>query len=102
MVQTLLASRPGLCSNPALAPWSGNYGSKINQKIQALLKKFGSTIPGAADIVNEEVSLLAQAKKSATPVKSGRTSNPSTPTTKKRKRAAKVKDERSEEDLDDY
>lgn len=102
MVRKLLASRPDLCATPELAPWSGNYGSKINGHIQGLLKKCGSTIPGAAEVVNREVSLLAQAKKTATPVKSGKTSTASTPTTKKRKRATNVKDERVGEDFDDY
>jgi hypothetical protein len=67
MVQTILASRVGIYETPELQPWSNNGGSKINQKIQQLLKKLGSTIPGAAEIVAEEVAALTKTKKSTTP-----------------------------------
>jgi hypothetical protein len=90
MVRTILLSRAGLYATPELEQWSKNSGCRINQKIQQLLKKFGASIPGAAEVVAEETAALTGTKKSSTPTK------PKMTTPKKRK---VVKDE---DDLDDY
>lgn len=90
MVRTILTSRAGLYAIPELEQWSKNSGCRINQKIQQLLKKFGSSIPGAAEVVAEETAALAGNKKSMVPTK------PKVLTPKKRKVA-----EDEEGDLDD-
>ena len=47
IVSNTLASRSVLYTTPELAQWSKNGGDSINKKIQQLLKKLGSNIPGA-------------------------------------------------------
>jgi hypothetical protein len=89
MVQALLASRSTLYAEPALQPWSPNGASKINVKIQQLLKRFEGTVPGAAEVVKEEVAALS-AKKN-TPTKP----QPTTPKSKKRK-VVKSEDDESQ------
>jgi hypothetical protein len=90
MVQALLASRSTLYAEPALQPWSPNGASKINVKIQQLLKRFEGTVPGAAEVVKEEVAALSTKKKPPTKPKS-----PATPKGKKRK-VVKSEDEESQ------
>lgn len=80
MVQALLASRSTLYAEPALHPWSPNGASKINVKIQQLLKRFEATVPGAAEVVKEEVAALSSKKNTPTKPK-----EPATPKAKKRK-----------------
>jgi hypothetical protein len=70
MVQALLASRSTLYAEPALQPWSPNGGSKINVKIQQLLKRFEGTVPGAAEVVKEEVAALSAKRNTPTKPKS--------------------------------
>ena len=91
MVRTILTSRAGLYAIPELEQWCKNSGSRINQKIQQLLKGFGSSIPGAAEVVAKETAALASNKKLMTPTK------PKVTTPKKDK---VVKDE--EGDVDAY
>jgi hypothetical protein len=63
--------------------------------VQQLLKKFGTSIPGAADVVAEEVAALTKNKKiTATKPKA---TTPKTSTAKKRK---VVKSEESSEEED--
>lgn len=79
----MLASRSILYAEPGLDRWSKNGGSRINQKVQQLLKKFGTTIPVVADVVAEEVAALTKNKK-ITPTKPKATT-PKTSASKKRK-----------------
>ena len=51
----------------------------INKKLQQLLRKFGASIPGAAQVVKEEVAALSAKKNTPTKPKSA------TPNAKKRK-----------------
>ena len=83
MVREILACRPTLYTEAGLEDWSSNRGSNINKKIQLLLKKFGAGIPGAADVVAEEVAALTKNKK-VTPTKP-KTATPKTSASKKRK-----------------
>jgi len=92
MVRTILASRSTLYGELDLQPWSKNGGSAINQKIQQLLKKFGATIPGATEVVKEEVAALSSKKSTPTKAKAL-----VTPRGKKRK--VKTEDDESEADL---
>jgi hypothetical protein len=89
MVQALLASRSTLYAEPALQPWSPNGASKINVKIQQLLKRFEGTVPGAAEVVKEEVAALSNKKNTPTKPKSA------APKAKKRK-VVKSEDDESQ------
>ena len=68
--------------DPALQAYSANFGNAINGKLQQLLKKF-SGIPGAADIIAQEVADLKN--KNTTPTKPAAGMVTSTPKSKKRK-----------------
>lgn len=92
MVQALLASRSTLYAEPGLHPWSPNGASKINNKMQQLLKRFEGTVPGAAEVVKEGVAALSA--KRNTPTKS----DSATPKTKKRK-VVKSEDDESQVDF---
>lgn len=75
--------------------YSANFGNAINGKLQQLLKKF-SGIPGAADIVAQEMADLKNKK--TTPTKPAAGMVTSTPKSK-RKRAVRVEEEElSDED----
>jgi hypothetical protein len=67
-----------------------------------LLQKFGKSVPGAADIVNEEVAKMTSNKK-ASPKKPKTADNvaspPATPSPSKRKGATKPKIEMEEESV---
>lgn len=67
-----------------------------------LLQKFGKSVPGAADIVNEEVAKMTSNKK-ASPKRPKSADNisspPTTPTPSKRKRATKPNIEMEEESV---
>jgi hypothetical protein len=89
IVRTVLATRPTFYVEPALGPWAGNRGSNINNKLQQLLRKFGATIPGAAEVVKEEVAALSAKKNTPTKPK------PTTPKSKKRK-VVKSEDDESQ------
>lgn len=96
IVADTLAARSQHYANPSLAPWSGHGGDTINKKIQQLLKKLGSQIPGASQVFNEEMNRLSKKKG-----KSGKAdSTRATPSPKKRKRAVKVESEEEDDDLD--
>jgi hypothetical protein len=90
LVRTALATRPVFYAEPALERWSGNRGSNINNKIQQLLEKFGATVPGAADVVKEEVAALSNKK--STPTQSKTKSSASTP---KKRKVVKSEDDES-------
>lgn len=93
MVATILISRSEIYTTPELAQWSSNGGNSINKKIQQLLTRFGKLIPGAEQIVKEEVANLTSKKKS--PAKEKNESPP-----KKRKRAVVKAEDGS--DVDDW
>jgi hypothetical protein len=90
IVRTVLATRPTFYAEPALSQWAGNGGSNINNKLQQLLRKFGNSIPGAAEVVKEEVAALSAKKNTPTKPK-----GPATPKAKKR-RVVKSEDNESQ------
>lgn len=92
----MLATRPTFYAEPALDQWAGNRGSNINNKLQQLLKKFGNTIPGAAEVVKEEVAALSNKKN--TPTKPP--TKPKSSTTPKKRKVVKSEEGTSEEDQD--
>jgi hypothetical protein len=96
-----LAARGEIYGNPSLADWSSNHGDKINKKLKQLLQKFGNLIPGAEDIVAEEVAKLSGGKKGATPKKAKLAAveddGSTTPSPKKRKRVTKIESVQDEE-----
>lgn len=113
IVAVTLSTRSELYRHPDLADWSLNRGDRINKKVQQLLKKFGTTIPNASDIVAEEVAKMSSGKKGTTTPKKMRkavgqevevegssTSPPSTPSPSKRRRVSSgnVKAEIEDED----
>jgi hypothetical protein len=75
LVASALASRATFYSNPDLAPWSSNGGDRINKKIQQLLRKVGAEIPGAKEVVTEELAKIGRGGggkgKTPTPTKKG-------------------------------
>ena len=75
LVASTLASRATFYSNPDLAPWSSNGGDRINKKIQQLLRRVGAGIPGAKEVVNEELAKIGRGGggkgKTPTPTKKG-------------------------------
>jgi hypothetical protein len=95
MVIAILTSRSSIYASPDLTDWSGNGGDKINKKIQQLLNNLGTNIPGAEQVVKEEVAKLSKKKGSPAKEKNGST----TPSPKKRKRVVKEEDEAG---LDDW
>lgn len=95
IVRAALTSRQEMYRDPALEAYSANSGNAINGKLQQLLRKF-SGIPGAADIVAQEVADLKNKK--ATPTKPAVTILPATPKSKRRKVAKEEEEELSEED----
>jgi hypothetical protein len=56
LVSNALHHRAEFYADPSLAAWSSNGGDKINKKLQQLLKKFEASIPGAGEVVNQEVA----------------------------------------------
>ena len=75
LVASTLASRATFYTNPDLAPWSSNGGDRINKKIQQLLRKVGAGIPGAKEVVTEELAKIGRGGggkgKTPTPTKKG-------------------------------
>jgi hypothetical protein len=75
LVASTLASRATFYSDPDLAPWSSNGGDRINKKIQQLLRKVGAGIPGAKEVVTEELAKIGRGGggkgKTPTPTKKG-------------------------------
>lgn len=93
MVAAVMAARPQMYSNPELAPWSGNYGNLINGRIKQMLQRFAKNIPGAEQIVAEEVAKKSKGKSTSIKEKS----SPITP--KKRKRQVVKEEEGSGSDV---
>lgn len=61
-VRAILTSRPNIYSEPALADLASNGGSRINDKIRQMLKRFTALYPGSDMMVREEVEKLGAAK----------------------------------------
>lgn len=94
VVRTVLTHRGEIYSCPGLGPWSSNGGSRINDKVQQLLKKFGDHVPGAAEIVVANLKGGKRVTPKSTPTKENKeeSKGPSTP----KKRKVTVKDEEDE------
>ena len=103
IVTVALSSRPSFYAEPALAPWAGHGGERINKKIQQILKKAGSAIPGAGGVVEEEMAKMKGKKGTPTPIptkKRGKNNQTSAPTpTKKGGKKRKVESEDEEEEV---
>lgn len=100
MVSKILSSRSEFYSEPSLGPWAGHGGDKINKKIQQILKKAGSAIPGAGGVVDEEMAKIKGKKGTATPTpaKKGLKTNPTPTSTPSKKGGKKRKIEGEEEE----
>ena len=62
MTRTLLTHRSEIYSSPELKAFAGNGGSRINDKMQQVLKKAWATYPGGNTVVKEEVDKLKGSK----------------------------------------
>jgi hypothetical protein len=92
LVASALASRGTFYSDPDLAPWSSNGGDRINKKIQQLLKKVGAGIPGAKEVVTEELAKIGRGG-------GGKGKNPTSTPTKKGGKKRKVESEEEDEEI---
>ena len=86
MVSTTLAARSQYYAEPNLAPWSSNSGDKINKKLQQMLRKLGSQIPGAGGVVDEVLAKMSKGKGKKEKTQSPEKSKSAESTPKKRRR----------------
>lgn len=108
LVSTTLSSRTEFYSTVGLEAWSGHGGDRIYKKLQQLLKRLGAGIPGAGEVVGEEMAKISRGKaKTPTPTKAktgisaDQTGTP-TPTKKggkKRKIESEEEQEEEEEEV---
>ena len=102
MVATILSSRPAIYERPELVEVANNGGSRINQKAQQLLKTLAKSVPGAEDVVAEELAKLGRGKKTPTKKASGgEDGDKCTPSPSAKKKAKLGQPVKMESDHDD-